>query len=332
MSLTDFHASHNLIQAAFHIIGTNIHGNLSNVYFPQDAGSKSALLDTIEALSTSRQHPLWIVAGDFNMITKMEDKIGGRTRLEPEVDRFKDFIQNASLIDMTFCNGTFTWNNHRGGKHQIASKLDRFLISDNAVHLGGDLTAAILAHSGSDHWSIALQWQRPGDRTKRPFHFEGFWLTHPAFKDFVRTIWASFIPPEGSKMYQLQQKLRSLKSHLKRWNRETFGNIFEAQQELNQELRDLHQRIINKGHTEATLDQERHIHNQLEDRRKQEEIYWRQKSRVRWLKEGERNTKFFHRTTVQRRMHNNIPFIQNQEGAKVEEHEEIEETLLNHFQ
>lgn len=275
------------------------------------------LLDTIEALNTSRKHPLWIVARDFNMITKMEEKIGGRTRLEPEVDHFKDFIQNASLLDMPFCNGTFTWNNHRGGKHQIASKLDRFLISDNAVHLGGDLTTAILAHSGSDHWPIALQWQRPGDWTKRPFCFEGFWLTHPALKDFFRTISASFIPPEGSKMYQLQQKLRFLKSHLKRWNWETFGNIFEAQHELNQELRDLHQKIINKGHTEATLDQERHIHNQLEDKRKQEEIYWRKKSRVRWLKEGERNTKFFHWTTVQRGMHNNIPFIQNQEGKNL---------------
>eukprot|EP00253_Pinus_taeda_P017298 PITA_17298 len=170
------------------------------------------------------------------------------------------------------------------------------------------------------------------DRTKRPFRFDGFWLTHQAFKDFVRTIWAAFIPPEGSKMFQLQQKLRFLKIHLKRWNRETFGNIFEAQQELNKELKDLHQKVINAGHTEATLDKERHIHNQLEERRKQEEIYWRQKSRVRWLKEGERNTKFFHRTIVQRRMHNKIPFIQNQEGVKVEEHEKIEEILLNHFQ
>lgn len=49
------------------------------------------------------------------------------------------------------------------------------------------------------------------------------------------------------------------------------------------------------------------------------------------VKKGERNTKFFHRTTVQRRMHNNISFIQNQEGARVEKHEEIVEEFLRHF-
>eukprot|EP00253_Pinus_taeda_P029073 PITA_29073 len=301
VSLSDFHASHYLIQATFHIIGTNVHGNLSNVYFPQDPGNKSALLNTIEVLNRNRQHPLWIVGGDFNMITKIEEKSGGRTRLEPEADRFKEFIRMASLIDLPFCNGTFTWSNRRGGKHQISSKLDRFLISDNAVHLGGDFTAEILAHTGSDHWPIALQWQRPGVHTRRPFHFEAFWLTHPAFKNFIKTTWASFTPLEGSKMYRFQQRLWFLKSHLKRWNRETFGNIFEEQHKLIKELKELHQKIITDGHTDATLDQERHISDQLEERRKQEEIYWKQKSR-------------------------------NQQGARVEEHKEIEQTLLNHFQ
>ena len=36
MQLHDFHAGHNFIQATFHPIGTNIHGHLSNVYFPQE--------------------------------------------------------------------------------------------------------------------------------------------------------------------------------------------------------------------------------------------------------------------------------------------------------
>lgn len=34
IALTDIHASHHIIQASFHILGTNIHGHLTNVYFP----------------------------------------------------------------------------------------------------------------------------------------------------------------------------------------------------------------------------------------------------------------------------------------------------------
>jgi len=228
LNLSDFHASHNLIQATFHIVGTNIHGNLSNVYFPQEAREKIALLHTLEALNANRRHPLWRAGGDYNMITKLEEKIGGRNKLEQENSHFKNFIQNASLIDLQFCNGTFTWINRRVGIHQIASKLDRFLISDNSVHLGGDFSAAILPHSGSDHWPVALQWQRPGNNIQRPFRFEEFWFTHPSLRDFVNTTWTSFSPPEGSKMSQFQQKLKHLKLCLKRWNRETFGNIFKA--------------------------------------------------------------------------------------------------------
>ena len=106
--LAEFHRAHNLIQATFHPIGTNIHGHLSNVYFPQDRVSKIALLNTLELLNSNRMHPLWIIGGDFNMITRMEEKSGGRPRLDPECSFFKNFINSNWLIDVPFSNGIFT--------------------------------------------------------------------------------------------------------------------------------------------------------------------------------------------------------------------------------
>ena len=332
ISLTNFHASHHLIQATFHIVGTNIHGHLTNVYFPQDAMSKSALLNTIASLNQNRIHPLWLIGGDFNMITKLEDKRGGRHKLEIESSLFKDFIQNQQLIDMQFCNGSFTWSNRRTGRQHIASKLDRFLISDNAIHIGGDLSAAILPLQGSDHWPISLQWLRMGQTSRRPFRFEAFWLNHHAFKDLITSTWKKFVSPEGSEMYKFQQKLKHLKGQIKLWNHSTFGNIFQAQRQLHQEMATLQQKIILEGYTDQHLEKEQQLRMQMEERAKQEEILWKQKSRIRWLKEGEKNTKFFHRSTIQRRMNNNITFIKNTEGEKVEEHEQIEQVLLNHFQ
>jgi hypothetical protein len=48
------------------------------------------------------------------------------------------------------------------------------------------------------------------------------------------------------------------------------------------------------------MKEEEELQVQLEKRRKKEEILWRQKSRVQWLKEGEKNTKFFHITMIHR--------------------------------
>eukprot|EP00253_Pinus_taeda_P020401 PITA_20401 len=96
-------------------------------------------------------------------------------------------------------------------------------------------------------------------------------------------------------------------------------------------MRQLQQKIITQGRSNVLADQEKTLEKELMEKDKQEEMLWKQKSRIRWLKEGEKNTKFFHNTTIQRRMHNNITHIQNEQGAKLEKHEEIEAELLNHF-
>jgi hypothetical protein len=63
----------------------------------------------------------------------------------------------------------------------------------------------------------------------------------------------------------------------------------------------------------------------------QEETLERKKSRIRWLKEGEQNSKFFHRTTMVRRAHRKILKIRDQDGIERESHKDIETTLVNHF-
>lgn len=164
--LSNIHVNKHFIQATFHITGTNIHGHLTNVYFPQEAMYKIDILNNLSLINGDRIHPLWTTGGDFNMITKLEEKIGGRNKLDKESCNLKNFTQNNWLIDMPFNNGFFTWNNKRVGSHQIASRLDRFFLSDNEIHLGGDLSASILPLTGSDHWPITLQWTRPSNTAR----------------------------------------------------------------------------------------------------------------------------------------------------------------------
>jgi hypothetical protein len=133
-------------------------------------------------------------------------------------------------------------------------------------------------------------------------------------------------------MYRFQQRLKNLKQILRNWNKNTFGDIFAGQKHLANSMREIQEQIRTQGLTSDLKEQEQVVTQQLAARKKQEEILWRQKSRIRWLKEGDRNTKFFHRTTVQRRHTNRITSLISTNGEPLHSHDDMEAALVDYYQ
>eukprot|EP00253_Pinus_taeda_P021290 PITA_21290 len=183
---------------------------------------------------------------------------------------------------------------------------------------------------GSDHWPIRLEVDIKVNQGKRPFRFEAFWLRDPEFIKKVEEWWRQSTIQGKGKMRTFQLKLKELKGRIKNWNKEQFDNIMEDKQNLEKEMESLQQKMILEGRTEESISKEGAILGKLEERRKQEEILWRQKSRIKWLREGERNTKFFHQAMIKHRQRNKILSIKDKNGNKVVEQAEIEEVLMDH--
>lgn len=70
----------------------------------------------------------------------------------------------------------------------------------------------------------------------------------------------------------------------------------------------------------------------LNDKLEIEELFWRQKTNVKWLVEGDHNTKFFHQTVTQRKQKLHLHRIKNKEGIWLENIEDIKNEAICNFQ
>ena len=62
-----------------------------------------------------------------------------------------------------------------------------------------------------------------------------------------------------------------------------------------------------------------------------EDLKWKQKSRELWIKEGDRNTKFFHLSTLVRRRRNLITEIREENGLRLMNRKDIGEYFSSKF-
>ena len=93
-------------------------------------------------------------------------------------------------------------------------------------------------------------------------------------------------------MFQVVQKLKVVKEALKGQNVTTFGKIDERINVLKDELYEI-QTILAKdqGNEQAAMDETRKLYELLNAMLDAEEFLMRQKSRVLWLKNGDRKTR-----------------------------------------
>lgn len=86
--------------------------------------------------------------------------------------------------------------------------------------------------------------------------------------------------------------------------------------------------------TSATTTQSRRmeIREELNQAYIDEEIYWQQKSRVNWLRSGDRNTRYFHAVTKGKRVKNTINVLQDEAGVVYRGHKEISKVAVKYFE
>lgn len=72
------------------------------------------------------------------------------------------------------------------------------------------------------------------------------------------------------------------------------------------------------------------LRRELDDVLHQEEMIWFQKSRLEAIEDGDRNTRFFHLSTVMRRKYNRIDMLQEHDGSWVTKPDQVRSMVVSY--
>ncbi|RVW46561.1 LINE-1 reverse transcriptase-like [Vitis vinifera] len=297
----------------------------TGVYGPFSREDREALWVELGAIRGIWSDP-WCIGGDFNVILSQRER-SSQGRISGAMRRFAQIVDDLELLDLPLQGGVFSWSG--GRDNQSWARLDRYLVTQNWLDKFCGVVQCRLPRPTSDHFPILLK----GGGLRRgpsPFRFENMWLKVDGFKDLLREWWQGTVV-SGKASFRLASKLKVLKQKIKEWNREVFGRL-----EVNKNLALQQVEFWDRVESERSLSvSETEMKKEAKETFKKwvllEETHWRQVSRESWLKEGDKNTGFFHRMANAHRRNNSLDKIKINGVWRVEE-QEVREGIVQNFQ
>ncbi|XP_024158077.2 uncharacterized protein LOC112165700 [Rosa chinensis] len=260
----------------------------------------------------------WMLIGDFNELVSSADKNGGS--FTGKFGGLRNWINRNAMIDMGFQGSCFTWSNNR-----VKERLDRGFCNCSWRSLFDDAFIRHLPKTRSDHCPIVLQLcsNNSVNRRAAPFRFQAMWFSHANYNDFVSSTWNSL---SGN----FSTRVQNLSIAFAKWNKEVFGHLFQKKKNILariggiQKAKDRHENLF-------LLKLEADLIQEYESILNQENLFWRQKFRDKWLQGGDRNTRFFHLTTLVRRRRNKIEGLYDSNGNWYTDSESMKRIAVDFF-
>ncbi|KAL4352687.1 hypothetical protein GQ457_06G008940 [Hibiscus cannabinus] len=125
----------------------------------------------------------------------------------------------------------------------------------------------------------------------------------------------------------LPSKLKALSVTLTHWNRDRKSNQSKKVRDWEEKLKNLEEQDPDENRLASILD----IKLALNVEADKEEIYWEQRSRINWLRHGDKNTAYFHRCVSARKKQNIVKNLKNNYGVLVSDELEMVDIAESYF-
>ncbi|KAK5835665.1 hypothetical protein PVK06_011359 [Gossypium arboreum] len=111
------------------------------------------------------------------------------------MEDFRDDLEDLALVDLKVDRGWFTWVNNCKGNKLVKERIDRFLMSTNAINKFPFIATNIIRQANSDHEEVMLDTlgQKPKVDIKDPrlfFKFDVCWAKDSKAKNIIKRAWS----------------------------------------------------------------------------------------------------------------------------------------------
>ena len=256
----------------------------------------------------------WVVVGDFNEAMWSFEHFSESPRSAGQMIDFRDALEVCGLGDLGFAGLPYTYDNKRAGRANVKVRLDRAVATNAWRDLFEYAKVDHLVAPSSDHLPILIRCSReePMQAAGRRFRqYEVMWEREASLPEVIMKTWTDL----GSmiNLGDISSGLGNLMKKLQVWSRKKFGNVIKEINKSRSRLEELLSMNADRREIREATDS-------LNELLYREEMMWMQRSRVAWLKEGDRNTNFFHRKAKWRARKNHIKKLLDASGIAHSDH------------
>ncbi|KAL2252275.1 UNVERIFIED_CONTAM: hypothetical protein Sindi_0022200 [Sesamum indicum] len=242
----------------------------------------------------------WLIMGDFNYVKSPEEKQLG---VAPTLYELKDFVNYCvalGLLDIPTTGCYYTWYSNNES-NPVWCKLDLVLYNN--------------------------EWLQASLYCSAHFNPPGCLSDHsPAT---VEARWN--LSMEGTPQFSLCRRLKALKGALKAFNQQHYSHISTRAKEAEQALQDAQSQLESNLGDVALRDSLGDLRRNAVFLAEAKRHFFYQKAKIHFLKERDRNTKFFHDIVKRNVTRNSIGAVTRADGTVITAAEDIAQEFVDYY-
>ena len=236
---------------------------------------RSIVWDKLTTFGLTRSEA-WCMIGDFNAILSNEEKLGGPVRDLISFHSFQSMLADCDMSEISSSGDGFTWGGVRN-KQWIQCKLDRSFANPAWLTMFPKVHQWFLEKLGSDHKPVLVKFFNDKKFFTRQFWFDKRWAEDPSFLEVFQRAWNKDSVLDASSFVSRSE---NCKLAIQLWKKRVKSNSAIRIQKLRKELAKQDESL------HLCFNRISQIKRELALVFREKEIFWRQKSKEKWMLDG----------------------------------------------